>query len=135
MLKHQYQSLSANSNYCGLCPGGELHALPGPLGGGGVGSSLCPGSLQSPLLGRLTATNILFFFELQVWPQAPALTLQLPAAGSRRLRRSLPGPTFPTYAVFRFLCGFSISGITLSTVILSEPQGKGQGTKFGKQPA
>lgn len=38
-------------------------------------------------------------------------------------------PTFPTYAVFRFLCGFGISGITLSTVILSEPQGEGAGNK------
>ncbi|XP_014648424.1 PREDICTED: solute carrier family 22 member 8 isoform X2 [Ceratotherium simum simum] len=28
-------------------------------------------------------------------------------------------PTFTSYMVFRFLCGFSISGITLSTVILS----------------
>lgn len=32
-------------------------------------------------------------------------------------------PTLPIYMVFRFLCGFSISGIILSTVILSEPQG------------
>ncbi|EAW74134.1 solute carrier family 22 member 8 [Homo sapiens] len=28
-------------------------------------------------------------------------------------------PTFPIYMVFRFLCGFGISGITLSTVILN----------------
>ncbi|CAN0334995.1 unnamed protein product [Rangifer tarandus platyrhynchus] len=28
-------------------------------------------------------------------------------------------PTFPIYTVFRFLCGFGISGITLSTVILN----------------
>ncbi|XP_005414808.1 PREDICTED: solute carrier family 22 member 8 isoform X2 [Chinchilla lanigera] len=28
-------------------------------------------------------------------------------------------PSLPTYMVFRFLCGFSISGITLSTVILN----------------
>lgn len=29
--------------------------------------------------------------------------------------------------VLRFLCGFSMAGVTLSTVILSEPQGRGQG--------
>ncbi|KAK2100287.1 hypothetical protein P7K49_021635 [Saguinus oedipus] len=32
-------------------------------------------------------------------------------------------PSFPFYVIFRFLCGCGISGITLSTVILSEPQG------------
>lgn len=31
-------------------------------------------------------------------------------------------PSLPVYMIFRFLCGCSISGITLSTVILSEPQ-------------
>lgn len=34
-------------------------------------------------------------------------------------------PTLSTYMVLRFLCGASISGVTLSTVILSEPQGEG----------
>lgn len=31
-------------------------------------------------------------------------------------------PSLPIYTIFRFLCGCSISGISLSTVILSEPQ-------------
>ncbi|XP_036718171.1 solute carrier family 22 member 8 isoform X1 [Balaenoptera musculus] len=38
-------------------------------------------------------------------------------------------PTLPIYSVFRFLCGCGISGITLSTTILSEPQGEGTGTR------
>lgn len=37
-------------------------------------------------------------------------------------------PTLPTYMALRFLCGFSISGVSLSTVILSEPQESGEGT-------
>lgn len=36
-------------------------------------------------------------------------------------------PSFAIYMVLRFLCGFSMAGVTLSTVILSEPQGRGQG--------
>lgn len=35
--------------------------------------------------------------------------------------------SFAVYMVLRFLCGFSIAGVTLSTVILSEPQGRGRG--------
>lgn len=34
-------------------------------------------------------------------------------------------PSLSVYMVFRFLCGWSISGIVLSTAILSEPQGEG----------
>lgn len=37
-------------------------------------------------------------------------------------------PTLPTYMALRFLCGFSISGVSLSTVILSEPQERWEGT-------
>lgn len=36
-------------------------------------------------------------------------------------------PAFPIYMALRFVCGFSMAGVTLSTVILSEPQGKGAG--------
>ena len=42
-------------------------------------------------------------------------------------------PNLPIYTVFRFLCGCSISGISLSTVILSEPQWGPKQQGFGEQ--
>uniref|UniRef100_A0ABK0M8D6 Solute carrier family 22 member 8 n=1 Tax=Rattus norvegicus TaxID=10116 RepID=A0ABK0M8D6_RAT len=52
----------------------------------------------------------------------PILTwsyLMLAASGSG----AAFSPSLPVYMIFRFLCGCSISGISLSTVILSEPRG------------
>uniref|UniRef100_A0A8C0R0H9 Solute carrier family 22 member 8 n=1 Tax=Canis lupus dingo TaxID=286419 RepID=A0A8C0R0H9_CANLU len=54
----------------------------------------------------------------------PVLTcsyLLLAASGSS----AAFSPSLSVYMVFRFLCGWSISGIVLSTAILSEPQGEG----------
>lgn len=41
-------------------------------------------------------------------------------------------PSLPVYMIFRFLCGCSISGISLSTVILSEPQWESKEQGFGE---
>lgn len=39
-------------------------------------------------------------------------------------------PSFAVYMVLRFLCGFGMAGVTLSTVILSEPRGRRWGARL-----
>ncbi|KAB0404706.1 hypothetical protein E2I00_019055, partial [Balaenoptera physalus] len=66
--------------------------------------------------------------EMAQFGRKPILTcsyLLLAASGSG----AAFSPTLPIYSVFRFLCGCGISGIILTTTILSEPQGEGTGTR------
>lgn len=99
------------------------------------GPALCPKACRVTLLGWLTVAKPPSSSSLSCrFGRKPILIfsyLLLGASGSG----AAFSPTFSIYAVFRFLCGFSISGISLSTAILSEPQGCGQGTGVWGAPA
>lgn len=90
-----------------------------------MSSPLPPQDLQSHSLWQ--ANLLLLSSSHHRFGRKPILTcsyLLLAAGGSG----AAYSPTLPTYMAFRFLCGLSISGISLSTTILSEPLGSGTGT-------
>lgn len=103
------------------CLGRELHARPGTWGVGDQPWLQAGPAPHPPWRAHAAPSPLSCRFGRK--PILSGSYLLLAASGSG----AAFSPSFSVYMVLRFLCGFSMAGVTLSTVILSEPQGRGQG--------